>query len=108
MSDLDRQFEEVIEQLNAKLKDATIALKEANALKKKAGLQSLIYTADNREKAYNKHYKLLKKLIADDDDLEEAIEEACEQERANYNRIQTEELEREMCAAGWRTSSSYC
>ena len=44
MSDLDNDFEETAKKINAKLKEAAEALREANRLSTEAGLRANIYS----------------------------------------------------------------
>ena len=52
MSDLEKDFDGLVEQINAKLKEAAASLREVNELRAKAGLESLIFTSWQREEAY--------------------------------------------------------
>lgn len=86
-SEIDEEFRALADQINRKLKEASTALKEANRLREKAGLESLIFTQS----------------IVDDLDTEEydALE-------AKLELIDVSDLEGELSDAGWRPSSSYC
>lgn len=89
MSDLEKNWEEVAKQVNAKLKEATEALREVNRLTDDAGVQALIVTqwtydwlgSEETEKLREK-LKLIKESVS--------------------------ELEGMIDASGWNTSSSYC
>lgn len=106
MSELDSNFEALATQINAKLKEATDALREANKLACKARLPSLIYT---------------QWLSEDDNSLDDLSDE--ERQRLEDNEewdgessplkmkidmINVSDLEGEISLAGWSTSSSYC
>jgi hypothetical protein len=101
MSDLDNDFEETAKKINAKLKEAAEALREANRLSDEEGLPGLIYTqftrddlgANNRRMDADKKAELEKHL----DEIEEKLE-----------KIDVGELEAALGDAGWSTSSSYC
>ena len=87
MSDIVQDFETVAAQINAKLKEAAEALKEANRLKNEAGMPALIGTQWSAEDL-NKHER---EVFNDQLEL-----------------IDVSSLENELCQAGWSTSSSYC
>jgi len=106
MNDLNQDFEKTAEQINAKLKEATAALKEANRLAEAAGLPTLIYTQWTRE---------------DDSTLEDLSEEEYQllENNAEWDgessplqmkmeMIDVSDLENEISSAGWSTSSAYC
>lgn len=102
MSEIEQDFAEVAKQINAKIKEATDALKEANRIGKEASLPSLIYThwtrygiiSDNRCREYPLNKDALKNYLHE-------IEEKSE-------LIKVSDLESEINIAGWSTSSSYC
>lgn len=107
MSELDKDFEQHLEQLNAKLAEAAKAMKEVNDLREKAGLESLIFSAWMREEAYTNIRRRIEEeenRRPDSDEIYEKIEEL----QATYEQIDTSALERELNRAGWSTSSSYC
>lgn len=106
MSQLDQDFKQVADQINAKVKEATEALREANRLASEAGLPALIYTQWTSE---------------DDttlDDLSEEEAQKLEEDeewdgessplKMKMDLIDVSDLESELCDAGWSTSSSYC
>lgn len=86
-SDVNQDFAELATQINAKLKEAAVALKEANRLKDEAKMPALIGT-------------------------QWAAEEMDREERDIFNDqldlINVRDLEIELSNAGWSTSSSYC
>ncbi len=106
MSDLDKDFQQTAEQINAKVKEATAALREANRLAKEAGLPGIVYTEYVRY---------------DDSSLGDLSEEELAKLEANpdwdgestplkmkIDMIDASDLESELSDAGWSTSSSYC
>lgn len=102
MSELDQDFEKVAEQINAKIKEAAEALKQANELASKAGLSTLFYsqfTKDNIE--YDNRY-------AEPRLSKEEINEKCQALEEKLGLIDVGPLEAEMGDGGWSTSSSYC
>lgn len=87
MSELDKNFQDTVAQINAKLKEATLALKEANRLKGTINLPA---------------------LISNPYIMEEYDEETAEALNEKIDLLNTSELETEIECAGWSTSSSYC
>jgi hypothetical protein len=88
MSDLEKDFDKIAEQINAKLKEAADALREATRLSVEAGLNgSLIFTQWTGQ------------------DLEEEEEGDLEEK---FEKIDVSDLEEALGYAGWTTSSSYC
>lgn len=83
MSDLESEFQEAVDQINAKIKEAAKLLTEARKIGKDAGIDKL--TFDRWE----------------DSELEEDVEEAMAE-------IDFGPLLDEMDAAGWSTSSLGC
>jgi hypothetical protein len=96
MSDLDTDFDSLATQINAKLKEAAAALREANELAEKAKLPGLIFTQFISE---NMRY---------DGVPRDQISSKCEELEKKYERIDVAELESAMEDGGWSTSSSYC
>jgi hypothetical protein len=95
MSDLDNDFEETAKKINAKLKEAAEALREANRLSTEAGLVGLIYTQFTSD---DLEYNLGRKPTVEQKvGLQKKLE-----------KIDVSELESELCDAGWSPSSSYC
>ena len=105
MSKLDEDFIKAAEQINAKVKEAVSALREANRLASEAGLPALAYT----------------QYVAEEDDLEsldEATLKLLEEDeewdgestplKMKIDMIDISDLEGEIKVAGWSTSSSYC
>jgi hypothetical protein len=98
MSELDQDFESLVEQINAKLQEAADALKEANQLREKAGLPSMIpsqfilhnYRFENRDKSREEARQWF-------DEISKKIE-----------KIDVSDLEDQLGEGGWSTSSSYC
>ena len=107
MSELDKDFDGLVEQINAKLKEAATALKEANALRSKAGLDSLIFTQWQREDAYREIRNRIEEEENRKPDSNEIYDEI-EKRQELYERFDVRALESEMGNAGWSTSSSYC
>ena len=106
MSDIEKEFKETSEKINAKIKEVVVALREANRLAQEAGLPSLIYTQfiqeedDTLEKLTEAELKTL-------DDNEEWDGESSPL-KMKLNMIDVSDLEGEIEEAGWSTSSSYC
>lgn len=102
MTEIDKEFAAVAQQINAKIDEATAALKEANRLREEANVPTLIYTEwlrdnlaqDNRSKG----------SPLDKDALNDLFFEIKEK----LNLINVDALESEIGNAGWSTSSSYC
>lgn len=104
MSQLSAEFEQQIEQINAKLAEAAKALSEANALAKAAGYKhGLIDTQYARE-----YEEVVVDLDEDDEGYDEAYDRASEALEEKYSAIDVSDLEAAMEDAGWSTSSSYC
>lgn len=118
MSELDKDFENLVAQINVKLNEAATALKEANALREQADLPSLIYTAWMRETERHDAEQLLEEEFSEsdpdhlnpisDDEWEARIDSIIEEKRAVFEGIDVSALEQELDVAGWSTSSSYC
>lgn len=107
MSDLEKDFEQHLEQLNAKLAEAAKVMKEVNELRAKAGLESLIFSAWMREDAY----RTIRNQIEEEENRKpdsNEIYDRIEEMQARYEQIETGALENELNSAGWSTSSSYC
>ena len=102
MSDLDNDFDEVAKKINAKLKEAAEALREANRLSTEAGLIGLIYTQFTRD---DLEYNLGRKPTAEQ---KIGLQKQLEELEKKLEKIDVGELESELCDAGWSTSSSYC
>lgn len=91
--DLEKDFKEVSEKINAKLKEAAKAVSEASALSKEFGLKgSLIHTQ------FSGDFDL---KIDEEYNKEGTIEFL-------FHQIDTSDLELALDMAGWNTSSSYC
>lgn len=110
MSELDQDFEKILALLNGRLKEAAACLREANQLREKLGFPALIYTNWRQEDEYSEIYNRLDESgeFPDEESLDIAIEDAVEARRLDFEKFQTDDLEREMNRAGWSTSSSYC
>lgn len=98
MSELETNFNEAVEKINLKLKEAAAALREANRLSEEVGLPALIYTQFISEN-YKYHHRDVSR-----DELRALSEIWSEQ----LQKIDVSELEGEMSDAGWNPSSSYC
>jgi hypothetical protein len=107
MSELDKDFEKHLEELNAKLVEAAKLMKEVNDLREKAGLDSLIFSAWMREDAYRNIRNQIEEEENRKPDSNE-IYDRIEKLQETYEQIETSGLERELNRAGWSTSSSYC
>ncbi len=89
MSDLEKSWEETAKEVNAKLKEATEALKEANRLAEEAGVESLIVTQYTYDWLGSKKTEELREKL-------KLVKEA------------VREFESAVDDSGWSTSSSYC
>jgi len=107
MSDLEKDFDGLVEQINAKLKEAAASLREVNELRAKAGLESLIFTSWQREEAYREIRNRIEEEENRKPDSSEIYDEI-EKRQELYERIDVRALENELGSAGWSTSSSYC
>jgi hypothetical protein len=87
MSNLDQDFSVLAEQINAKLKEAADALREANRLKDEVNMPSLICSQWAAEDLNKDEYRKFNEKL----DL-----------------IDVTALETQLSIAGWSTSSSYC
>jgi hypothetical protein len=86
MSELDKDFQKLVKQINQKIKDASLAMKEANKLVKKAGMPGMtLHAAPNG---------------LSDEELDELESKVIE--------IDIYPLFRELDKAGWSTSSLNC
>lgn len=106
MSVLDKDFQLVADKINAKVKEAALALQEANRLADEAGIPSLIYTqwtSEDDTTLDDLTKEELEKLEADEDWDGEATPL-----RMKVEMIDVSDLESEINDAGWSTSSSYC
>ena len=106
MNELDIDFEQIAQQINAKLKEATAALHEANRLSDQAGLPALFYTQWTSEEDTS-----LKDLDAEARQKFEDDEEWDGEStplKMKMDLIDISDLEDEIQSAGWSTSSSYC
>jgi hypothetical protein len=102
MSELEQDFDKTVEQINAKLKEAAAAVREANELAAKAGLDGLIFTQFDRDDIRQSN------RYADEPLDKYALEEKIEAEEQKYEAIKVRDLESALGSAGWSTSSSYC
>lgn len=99
MRELEINFDEILVKINAKLKEAALALREANRLAyDEANLPGLIFTQFTDLSHIGCDY------ITDDDKRDDAINKLHDR----LNKIDVSELEGELEDAGWSTSSSYC
>ena len=87
MSEIDKDYEKIVKQINQKLAKAAAALKEANELREKIGLPGFITGM-----------RILEDL--DQDQIEQFYED--------LEVINISDLRREIDNAGWSTSSSRC
>ena len=108
MSELDQDFESLLAQINVKLNEAAVKLKEANELRKKVGFPSFIFTDWMSDDVHSELYRKLNEQFTNDEKLNNALNEAMGLERAKYKRFDVRALEAEIEHAGWSTSSSYC
>ncbi len=105
MSDLDKEFEVAAAEINAKIKEAATALREANDLAKKAGLPALIHTqwTDDNFDVDDLDDEELEKLEADPEWDGESSPL-----KMKMDKIDVSDLESAIAHGGWSTSSSYC
>ena len=102
MSDLEQDYEKLVEQINAKIKESAEALNEANRLATQAGLPTLFYSQFTRENMqYDNRY-------AEPPLSKEELNEKCQELEDKLNLIDVGPLEAAMGDGGWSTSSSYC
>lgn len=96
-ADLEKDFDKVAAQINAKLQEAAAAIREASRLSDEFGLDgSLIYTQWTED-----YSKLDLDIDEEEYDREGTIE-------AIFEQIDVSGLESALGEAGWSTSSSYC
>jgi len=111
MTDLEQDFDSLLTQINTKLNEAADKLREVNELRKKAGLDALIFTSWEREEAYRRISRQVEESEEaqnEDFDIDEKVDELMDAEYRKYEAIDVRALERELSHAGWSTSSSYC
>lgn len=105
MTELDQDFAKVAEQINVKIKEAALALQEANRLANEAGIPSLIYTQ------WTNDATALDDLSEEELKVLEANEEWDGEStplKMKIDMLHVSELEGAIESAGWSTSSSYC
>lgn len=98
MSDLEKDFEEVAEKINTKIKEAAEALREANRLAGSTGMCGLIYTQWTRDDLEWDNKKMSRN----------EIDVKCKEQEERCHHIDVSPLEDALNDAGWSTSSSYC
>jgi N-methylhydantoinase B/oxoprolinase/acetone carboxylase alpha subunit len=107
MGELDKDFDSLVDQINAKLASAAEALREANELRSKAGLESFIFSAWMRDEAYRE----IRNRIEDEENRKadsSEIYDEIEKRQEMYERFDVRALENELGSGGWSISSSYC
>lgn len=102
MSELDKDFDQVVLQINSKLKEAAEAINEANRLSGAIGLPALIYTQWLRDDAHMDNRR--SGGIRDKDEIDAELDEL----QVKLDKIDVRELESALGQGGWSTSSSYC
>jgi hypothetical protein len=97
MLKLSEDFDNLVLQINAKIKEAGDALEAASNLSQKAGLQGqLIYTQFTNE------YVEFERVESDDDpDESDELYDV-------FAKIDVSPIESALDGSGWQTSSSYC
>lgn len=102
MTEINNDFDKLAEQINAKLKEAATALREAAALGDKAGLNGLIYTqwVADAFRSENSH--------SDSPLSKVEVKEKLQELENQYDKIDASEFEMALGRAGWSASSSYC
>lgn len=104
MSELDQDFDQLVGQINSKVREAAIALKEANRLAREAGLDALIYTQwtdDNSEEEMTDEEREARENDPEWDGESSPL-------KMKMDKIDVDALESAIQSAGWSTSSSYC
>lgn len=104
MSDLDEDFDQVAGRINAKLREAATALKEANRLADEAGLPGLIYTQWTDDDSENEMTDEEREARENDPEWDGESSPL----KMKMDKIDVDALESAICHAGWSTSSSYC
>lgn len=106
MSVLDKDFKETAAKINAKIKEATAALDEANQLASQAGLPALIYTQWMRDddNSLEELDAEARQALEDDEDWDGEMSPV----QMKMEFIDVSDLESAICGGGWSTSSSYC
>lgn len=102
MSDLEQDYDKLIEQINAKIKESARSLDQANALATQAGLPALFYSQFIREDLQYENRRAEKPLS------KEELNEKCEALEEKLSAIDVGPLEVALGDGGWSTSSSYC
>lgn len=102
MSELEKDFDSVVEQINVKLKEAADAISEANRLSETIGLPSLIYSQWLRDDAHMNNRR------SDEPKDRNEIEAELEELQSKLEKINVRDLESALGQGGWSTSSSYC
>jgi len=106
INNIDQDFEATVANINAKIKKAAVALREANKLANKAGLPSLIYaqwTGEEDSTLDNLSEEERQRLEED-----EEWDGESSPLKMKIDMIDVSDLENEISSAGWSTSSSYC
>ena len=102
MSDLEKDFDQIAAQINAKLQEAADAINEANRLSETVNLPTLIYSQFLQEELeYQSKYK--NKPMS-----KEEIRAELKLLQEKLGKIDVSSLESALGQAGWSTSSSYC
>lgn len=106
MTQLDAEFQQTVDKVNAKLAEAAKALREATELAETVGYKyGIINSQWVRERD---RIKVNEEDYEDEEAYDEAYDRACEAMDEKYSAIDVSDLESAMEEAGWSTSSSYC
>ena len=105
MSDLESDFKETAEKINAKIKEAAAALAEANELASKAGLPALIYTQFIDDDSRDDEFEAQLDKLSEDENWDGDERSPLERK---MSLIDVSDLESEIENGGWQTSSAYC
>lgn len=105
-SQIEKDFEETVDKINVKIREAAASLAEANLIAQKAGLNTLTSAGEYENFSWNKRNVKPDDQWTDEDEdqLEEDWEEFCNK----LEKIKFSPLLNELSKAGWSTSSMYC
>jgi hypothetical protein len=113
MSDIENDFDKVIEQINAQIVEAAKAMTKANELASKAGLKSIASSSSDGDydhfmftKYGNSYYDPETKPWSEEQQKEAA--KAWEDHINLVSQIEFGPLFNELVTAGWSTSSMFC
>src|ERR1700722_1996923 len=100
MTDLDKDFKDIVKQINVYLKEAAAQLKQANSLREQAGLSSLIlsnYVSDEIDSSIRNTLDEDETGKYDNEDVyENLVQERYDAIEAKYEAIDVADLEAEL------------